>query len=883
MVTAFSGLHLMLALCKRLAGDSGTFTSPNYPNNYPSSYDCVYEITVTPPYVVRLTFTDFNLEHDYDFVYVYDGITTDDSRQISLLTEKILPEPVTSSGNTMTVRFTSDASKNKKGFRAHYSAVDVTDEIGRYRCADNVTFIDARTRCDGRNDCKDGSDEDEKNCACQDIPSSLPMCLDLEYTKMTLPNPLNFTHTTVEQIKILRVLVDLPPWQCPNATPVLGTSSVPLLFHGASRDECFDGNGANYRGDEAIGPVAVVDCQRWDDDHYYQEVYPWANLEDNKCRNPDGHARPWCYTPTGLEYCDIFPCNLAPSSSAANFFGSCLVVAANAFFCAFLCILETVIEQLDWEVLSKHGKSKPVWRGTHVQQLSMGQFTEIPYGGDTHHLDLGHNPPYVLLRAVCVQKLDGCKDPGNPRFGKRKPVLKFYWPGDRITYSCDVGFKFKEDSPSNKVRCIVNNVTGEADWESERPQCQRDYIYDLQHDLILESDIYNREVSPTTSLKMRAYVVKIITLIWRDDRLSWDPTDYGSLHHFHVSDDLVWKPTLTLQGNADTRYSGGFPATEVDIDFEGEVIWPVESLAKTTCDLDPFHFPQDNMTCAVCWRAVGEYTIGCSNSTSEEDENFLTCQNDRAEVEDGEWSGIATLSAFNNEACLTITLKRDATYHLATTISPCFILIVLMVITFIVPIDKGDRIGFGVTVLLAMVVSLVVITGFLPVSNTLPFIAMLIIVCMALMALFMLTTVFIIIIHDKKGPVPRWARILLMKHLARFLLMGDLTKKLETEKQADYTFTRRVKDIGGHKLPKMKNEVGAIIGLKMDELNSTVRIKLTEIKRSIDVLARATSGNHEGEDGEYALLADVLDRLSLILYIIAVAVAVPCTALISRH
>ncbi|XP_019616650.1 PREDICTED: uncharacterized protein LOC109464153 [Branchiostoma belcheri] len=853
----FGGVYSQI-LCKRLAGDSGTFTSPNYPNNYPSSYDCVYEITVTPPYVVRLTFTDFNLEHDYDFVYVYDGITTDDSRQISLLTEKILPEPVTSSGNTMTVRFTSDASKNKKGFRAHYSAVDSyfnSQEIGRYRCADNVTFIDARTRCDGRNDCKDGSDEDEKNCACQDIPSSLPMCLDLEYTKMTLPNPLNFTHTTVEQIKnstsfsrlttlayskchprvrdiVCAVIVprcesspnftqqlpcrswceevayschEEPSWSAFPGCKILPKENCNNIMASTTKagDECFDGNGANYRGDAAIGPVAVVDCLRWDDDHYYQEVYPWANLEDNKCRNPDGHARPWCYTPTGLEYCDIFPCNL-----------------------------------------------------------------------------------------------DGCKDPGNPRFGKRKPVLKFYWPGDRITYSCDVGFKFKEDSPSNKVRCIVNNVTGEADWESERPQCQRDYIYDLQHDLILESDIYNREVSPTTSLKMRAYVVKIITLdekeeqivtsfkaeyIWRDDRLSWDPTDYGSLHHLHVSDDLVWKPTLTLQGNADTRYSGGFPATEVDIDFEGEVIWPVESLAKTTCDLDPFHFPQDNMTCAVCWRAVGEYTIGCSNSTSEEDENFLTCQNDRAEVEDGEWSGIATLSAFNNEACLTITLKRDATYHLATTISPCFILIVLMVITFIVPIDKGDRIGFGVTVLLAMVVSLVVITGFLPVSNTLPFIAMLIIVCMALMALFMLTTVFIIIIHDKKGPVPRWARILLMKHLARFLLMGDLTKKLETEKQADYTFTRRVKDIGGHKLPKMKNEVGAVIGVKMDELNSIVRIKLTEIKRSIDVLARATSGNHEGEDGEYALLADVLDRLSLILYIIAVAVAVPCTALISRN
>ncbi|KAI8513417.1 hypothetical protein Bbelb_100560 [Branchiostoma belcheri] len=47
---------------------------------------------------------------------------------------------------------------------------------------------------------------------------------------------------------------------------------------------------------------------------------------------------------------------------------------------------------------------------------------------------------------------------------------------------------------------------------------------------------------------------------------------------------------------------------------------------------------------------------------------------------------------------------------------------------------------------------------------------MLIIVCMALMALFMLTTVFIIIIHDKKGPVPKWVRTVFLKYLARSLL-----------------------------------------------------------------------------------------------------------------
>ncbi|KAI8513418.1 hypothetical protein Bbelb_100570 [Branchiostoma belcheri] len=151
------------------------------------------------------------------------------------------------------------------------------------------------------------------------------------------------------------------------------------------------------------------------------------------------------------------------------------------------------------------------------------------------------------------------------------------------------------------------------------------------------------------------------------------------------------------------------------MDHTGEVTWPVELLTTTTCTLDPFLFPQDNMTCAVCWRA-GE------DSTTHKDNNFLTCQNYEADITTGEWSGKTTLSAVNNTACLTMRLKRDPTYHYSTTISPCLILIVLMIITFIMPIDKGDRIGFGVTVLLSMVVSLVVVTSFLPVSSSLPFI-----------------------------------------------------------------------------------------------------------------------------------------------------------------
>ncbi|CAH1233164.1 CHRNA9 [Branchiostoma lanceolatum] len=445
-----------------------------------------------------------------------------------------------------------------------------------------------------------------------------------------------------------------------------------------------------------------------------------------------------------------------------------------------------------------------------------------------------------------------------------------------------------------------------------------DQHYKIRQDL-LSPTIYDKEANPTTRLKIKAYVVNVIDLdekserivtsfkaefSWKDDRLQWDTDKYKQTDHIFVLDERVWKPTLTLERNADTFYKGDFPKTEVRMENTGEVTWPVASLTTTTCTLDPFLFPQDNMTCMVCWSAGADYTIDCSNSTTHEDlkvkdRNFLTCENHEANIVTGEWNGKTTLSAISNTACLIMTLKRDPTYHYSTTISPCLILIILMIITFIMPIDKGDRIGFGVTVLLSMVVSLVVVTGFLPVSSTLPFIAMLIIVCMALMALFMLWTVVIIIIHDKKGPLPKWARTLFLKHVARALLMGDLTRKLKKNKPAGNIVGDKVNDIEGHinrsfKMdangpsagpvnPPMnvKNEVGAtLIGLKgsVDKLEGSVR----QLSSSIDALAQASGGDDDEEVTEYALLAHVLDRVGLVFYIVAVIVAIPCTLFIGR-
>ncbi|XP_076455418.1 tolloid-like protein 2 [Babylonia areolata] len=103
---------------------SGTIQSPNYPGNYPHKQNCLYTITAPASYHVRLTFTDFNLEAErncgYDYLEIRDGNQT--SPVIGRYCNTSLPAPAVTSGSQMWIRFRSDWSVTRRGFRATFQS-----------------------------------------------------------------------------------------------------------------------------------------------------------------------------------------------------------------------------------------------------------------------------------------------------------------------------------------------------------------------------------------------------------------------------------------------------------------------------------------------------------------------------------------------------------------------------------------------------------------------------------------------------------------------------------------------------------------------------------------------------------------------------------------
>ncbi|KAG7281288.1 hypothetical protein CRUP_030971 [Coryphaenoides rupestris] len=92
---------------------SGTITSPNWPDKYPSKKACTWALSATPGHRIKIAFNEIDMEAHlecaYDHIEIYDGR---DGKAPSLGrfcgTKK--PSPITSSGNRLFIRFFSDNS-----------------------------------------------------------------------------------------------------------------------------------------------------------------------------------------------------------------------------------------------------------------------------------------------------------------------------------------------------------------------------------------------------------------------------------------------------------------------------------------------------------------------------------------------------------------------------------------------------------------------------------------------------------------------------------------------------------------------------------------------------------------------------------------------------
>uniref|UniRef100_A0A452HNP9 Uncharacterized protein n=1 Tax=Gopherus agassizii TaxID=38772 RepID=A0A452HNP9_9SAUR len=105
-----------------LMDSTGVILSQSYLGRYPHFQTCSWVIKVEPGYNITLTIEYFLSEKQYDEFEIFDGPAGQSPLLLSLSGNYSAPLTVTSTGNKVYLRWSSDHTYSRKGFKIRYSA-----------------------------------------------------------------------------------------------------------------------------------------------------------------------------------------------------------------------------------------------------------------------------------------------------------------------------------------------------------------------------------------------------------------------------------------------------------------------------------------------------------------------------------------------------------------------------------------------------------------------------------------------------------------------------------------------------------------------------------------------------------------------------------------
>ncbi|XP_020713717.1 dorsal-ventral patterning protein tolloid isoform X2 [Ceratitis capitata] len=138
---------------------NGTLNSPSYPDVYPISKECIWEVVAPPNHSVFLNFTHFDMEGnkyqytecDYDYLLVYSKLRDNRLKKIDIFCGQDLPPLLKSDDNIMRLEFFSDKNIQRTGFSAKIQ-VDLNEcSINNGGCQHNCINTLGSYDCSCRN------------------------------------------------------------------------------------------------------------------------------------------------------------------------------------------------------------------------------------------------------------------------------------------------------------------------------------------------------------------------------------------------------------------------------------------------------------------------------------------------------------------------------------------------------------------------------------------------------------------------------------------------------------------------------------------------------------------------------------------------------------
>ncbi|XP_057682455.1 5-hydroxytryptamine receptor 3A-like isoform X2 [Corythoichthys intestinalis] len=250
-----------------------------------------------------------------------------------------------------------------------------------------------------------------------------------------------------------------------------------------------------------------------------------------------------------------------------------------------------------------------------------------------------------------------------------------------------------------------------------------------------------------------------LTMCWTDERIFWDPDKFCGITELSLPVEMLWKPDIMILEMVEKDNSQ--PNFYMQVKHDGTIWMDQDVRAVSMCMMDVHKFPFDTQRCNISLTsAASEYKdlqvipVANSSRATEFSKAWMHSQ--------GEWEFLHLSVSSSNitmdekdwaQLVYTFVIRRRPLLHVINFLLPILFFLVLDLASFFIPDHHGEKLGFKVTVMLAISVLLLILNDILPsMSNKTPLIATYCIVIFALMLLSLLETIFVAYLMDGDSP-----------------------------------------------------------------------------------------------------------------------------------
>ncbi|CAB3400263.1 unnamed protein product [Caenorhabditis bovis] len=263
------------------------------------------------------------------------------------------------------------------------------------------------------------------------------------------------------------------------------------------------------------------------------------------------------------------------------------------------------------------------------------------------------------------------------------------------------------------------------------------------------------------------------TMKWNDYHMKWNPKEYDGIETVRVPPDKVWLPDIVLFNNADGNYLVSFYSNVV-VEHTGDMLWVPPAVYKSSCLIDVEYFPFDEQVCSLTF---GSWSFG----NDELQLSYLSGKR-HAELNDYLPSGIwdltdapGLLSQSRSKISYLIKIRRKSLFYTVILIMPTVLMAFLSMMVFYLPAESSEKITLAISILLALVVFLLVVSKILPpTSSTIPLLAKYLLMTFIMNMVTIMVSVIIINVYFR-GPATHimqdWVKIVFLKYLPMLLIM----------------------------------------------------------------------------------------------------------------